>query len=537
MVNEYISPDEWIKFPPDFDKPRLKEYEDNNDLLEGRHFKVFNKADPRDYNRPEIAIMADAGRGGRDDCDIYVMTNYCKMASLLFANILFGTPPTFRVKNEKAQERLDLIVRNNMLDVTNHEQEIMASALGDAVYRVRWGKMNDWTTEGAIIESEPGAVYYPILEPGNIKGCKGVALAFDFKYKGQKYLYKETHKAGEIRYELWEMDGDSLKGAVPLDTVPGYAHLSSLPSEYPESYRFEDNSVVYRTDYPGLFVEHVRNWTKPDRFFGISDYSPDIVANQMAINEMQTGILRVCLKHMDPKLIMPSGTLQYDQESGKWYIQKEDLEVIELPEGVGKTLPRYVTWDAQLGAAKTNIDTCFEAIMMSFGISPSLFSWSNTGQADSAEALKLRLTQTLWVVGQKRMYFDAALKNVLYAAMYLDGKYGPVSYEPEEISITWADPLPTDTKHLAETLAIMQQNKLISQDTAVAQVQEIEGDALEQEIKRIKHDNRASAMIELSQLVSAGAINPEELLRIYRGEDIDTVLTNAKAPELNTEDM
>lgn len=493
---EYIDPREWREFPPKSEIHRLNQYQTYKNLLLGNHREVFADGDAGKYaQRPEIAKVLDAGAVAMgSSCETYVMANYCGMASRIFANILFGKQPTISVGEKDAvhQLRMDKIITDNMLGIINHQQAINASAAGDAVYRIRWGKMLNWRKEGVIIEALPPGVYFPHITPGNVKDYNGATIAVPLKHAGQKYLYKEIHTPGQVRYELWRLDGNTLVAAVPLDTVPAYAHLLDGTEQYGNVQR-DGDAVIYETGHPGLLVEHVPNWTLPDQFFGISDYSPDVIANQGAINTSLSGILRVILKHMDPKLVLPPGTLQYDEATGKWYALKEDMETIEVPAEVGAVLPRYVTWDAQLEAARANVDACFEAMMMSFQISPTILGWEKYGAADSAAALKLRMTLTLWNAGQKRAYFDAALKNILYAAQYLDGLYGPVRYEPEEVSITWPEPLPIDdaantTMHIARYAGGVQ-----SLETTVKAVQAIDGDALTDELARITADAAGEA--------------------------------------------
>ncbi|MDL2257577.1 phage portal protein [Eubacteriales bacterium OttesenSCG-928-K08] len=533
---KYADPREWTEYPPENVRTRHEEYETYRNLLMGRHKDVFcNNTKNIHHKRSETALMHDAA-ALYDDGDLYVSANYCKMASQIFANILFGTPPKYRIEAEGAgidaiqQQRIDQIAIDNMLSVTNHQQEVEASHLGGAVYRLRWGKMNNWRTDGVIIEALPVDVYEPILSPDNIKDNQGGVLSFPFEYNGANYLYREIYEPGKISYMLNEMMGNSIGAQIPLESVPFYAHITDAAKAGNDNYHMDGNTVIFETDYPGMFIEYVPNWTKPDLYFGISDYSPDVISNQCAINAIKTGILRVCLKHMDPKLALPEGLMTQDPMTGKWYIQKEDMEAIEVPDAVASALPRYVTWDAKLDAAQLNIDACFEAMMMSMQISPAVFGWEKYGQADSAAALKLRMTLTLWMVSQKRTYFDAALKNILYAAQYLDGRYGAAKYEPMEVSITWPDPLPVDESTEASALKTMLGSKLISVETAVSRIQGIEGEALENELNLIAKDNRAQQIVELGQLAAYQAISPDAMLRIYRGENIEDVLRSAKAP-------
>lgn len=528
MVNEYIDPREWTVYPPEEDAGRLKRYEECRALLMGDHSDVFCHDGLRLHKpKSELSKVLNAVYDAMEGANvIYVASNYCKVASQLFANMLFGTPPKAHVEEDggQRQKRITKIMENNMLDMVNHQQAVEASCLGDAYYRVRWGKMANWREEGVIIEPLVADNVWPILNPGNIKDNQGYCVTNTVEVDGKKYLYRETHLPWRITYALHELDGGKIGAQVPLDIVDTYAELWALGGQ--PGYSWDGDTLQYETGYPGLLVEHVPNWTKPELFFGISDYTPDVVSNQAAINEMQTGILRTCLKHMDPKLALPEGTLEQDRE-GRWFIRRSDMEVIEVPGEVAAALPKYITWDAKLEAATANINACFDAMMLSLGISPAIFGLGKYGMADSGTALKLRMTQTLWLVGQKRMYFDAALKNILYAAQFLDGRFGPESYEPLDVSITWPDPLPQDLEAQSEAMSKLVTNGLYSRETAIAQVQSLEGEALQSEVDRVNNDRIGTWITTVGlPLLTSGTVSNEQFVALFNAQtalDVDIV--------------
>lgn len=489
----YVSPKEWTEFPPAHEKARLEGYETYNALLTGEHRQIMGKCNTKQINRSETAKVRDTSALVAPTDEDYVIADYCRMASMIFADILFGKPPVIRIKSVDgtANERIQQIVIDNMLHATNHQQAIMSSALGDAVYRVRWGKMLNWQKEGAIIEPIPPETYFVWLSPTSIKDNKGGSLCCRFNYEDCDYLYREVHEPGTITYMLNKLEGITIGDSVSFETIPRYKDVAD-EARNPEKQPFVTHIgdvIVFQSDYAGIFVEHSPNWTLPNRYYGISDYSPGIISNQKAINEMLTGVLEVVLKHSDPKLILPPGIFKEDPSTGRAYIEKEDLEAIEVPdEKLAGILPRYVTWDAQLGAAQVHIDRLFETMMMTFQISPAIFGWNKFGTADSAKALKLRMLLTLWRVEQKRRFYDAALKNILYAAQYLDGTFGDKKYQPEEVDIIWPEALPEDIMEIAQANALLVNSKLESQFTAVQKVLGLTDNALDEEIARIKEE-------------------------------------------------
>ena len=229
---------------------------------------------------------------------------------------------------------------------------------------------------------------------------------------------------GQILNELWRLEGSEIKDQVKLSTIPAYAGLQE--------------SVA--TGYPGLLVEHVPNWRLDDEFWGVSDYS-DLESLFDELNNRISKASRILDKHSDPKLILPPGSMQYDDRTNRYYVNKDDLQCFEVDtERVGSDLPRYLVWDAQLEAAFKQIDNLLSMLMMCAEISPSMFGMDKYGVAESGRALKYRLIRTMAKVNRKKKYFDQGLRNILYAAQVLESQYGiDRGFEPRYPRIEWAD--------------------------------------------------------------------------------------------------
>lgn len=490
------TPDTWNSFPPKEAEKRLEAYKLNRDLLLGRHDRVFRRPKIHEYSGELSKVLNSGYDMAESGTDSYVIANYAGLIPRIFASKLFGKPLSFRVGEDGSveQTRLTRIIEDNTLSVTNIQQATQSSALGGAVYRIRYGRMKNWEVAGPIIEAVPPYNYFAHLSPDNVKDINGATLAFVFEYGDTKYLKTETHMPGVIRHELRNISEDMK--IVPFDTVPYYSDLISSISGTPntglKNIIKQDDTIIEETGYPGLLVEYVPNFLLPDEYYGHGDLE-SLISLQGAINETNSGILRVVLKHIDPKLVLPPGTLQQDPVSGKWFVQKEDLEAIEVPDEIAGVVPRYVTWDAQLGAARANIDALFEAMMITSRVSLASFGTAKLGTADSGTAMRLKSTQTLDAVTEKRMYYDTALKNVLYAAMWLDVEYGGHDHNIQDISITWPDPMISDpmeetTMHVARVNASIE-----SRRRAVKETQTLDGEALEDELDEIANDSAMDA--------------------------------------------
>lgn len=485
----------WESWPPKEDEGRLNLYQLYRAILLGGHREVFTSKTGWKPNSELSSVVNAAYLKKEKSNSPYVVLNYCKTVATTFASKMFGNSPVYQVSDDKslAQERLTKIITDNTLNNTNIEQAISSVALGDAVYRVRYGKMRNWKEAMPIIEAIPTKNYYVNTAPDNVKDILGATLAFDFSIGDTKYVKLEIHEPYTITHELWELNGGTLERLIPFEDLAGVfpSLMESLTNDNIDT--DEVGRIIEDTGYPGLLVEYVPNFVLTDEFYGHSDYD-NLLSIQDDINRTGTGILQVILKHIDPKLILPPGTMQYDEKRGQWLVVKEDMEVVEVPAEVGAILPRYLTWDANLGAAKVNMDSLFEAFMIIADISLPMMGITKYGSAESADAIELKMTQTTDAVDRKRMYYDTALKNILYAAQWLDVHYGGQAYEPMEVSIQWPSPVPLGRVAETDMHAKRFDSGLESRRSAVKAVQKLEGKALEAELDEIAEDTAMNAV-------------------------------------------
>ncbi len=469
MPKLIIGSQEYESWPPDDpqNKARLENYKRSRLLFKGKHQDVYERIQ-KWLERQEDKEL------------IYIVCNFAGLLSKVSADMLFGEQPRFVAGEEKSkeQEALDTIVKNNSLHVLNYEMALSASWRGEAIYKVRFGKFADWAeTEHAVIETVSPEIFYPILDEDNVRGLKGGIFGWVKQGPGdKKYLRIERQLPGLIESELYELDGRSIGQRVKLNTFPEYADL-------------ED---VQETRYPGLLFEVVPNWRLDDEFYGISDYY-DLEGIFDELNNRVSRISRVLDKHESPKLILPPGIMKWDENYRRWHIEKEDLEAIEVnpaEEQVGD-LPRYLTWDAQLEAAFKQIDKLLEFAFMVSETSPDAFGLGKSGQAESGRALKFRLLRLLAKINRKKLYFDEALRNTLYAAQYLNNVWGR-GPEPQDVRIEWQDGLPADELEQAQVEQTRTGNKATSSvRSAVRRLDNLDGEQLEEELEEIAKDEKS----------------------------------------------
>lgn len=452
-------------FPPLDSRDRLKDYEKYRLLFKGKHQDV--------YPRIQSWIEKES-----DKAIIYIIVNFAGLLSKISADLLFGEMVRAVVGDEESKEQtaLDQIVLNNSLHTKNYEMALSSSWRGDSFYKVRFGKRKAWLDNQVIIESVPAGICFPHLNGDNVQEMTGCTIAWTKEFEDKDYLRREIHLPGKIMNELWLMDGKELKRMVPLNTIPDYVEL-------PEQ---QD------TGYPGLLVVHVPNWRLDDEFFGISDYY-DMESLFDEINNRVSKVSRILDKHSDPKLVLPPGIMQYDDNLKRYYVEKESLQCLEVEPSETGDLPKYLVWDAQLEAAFKQIEHLVELGMMVSETSPAAFGIDKTAsRAESGRALKFKLLRTLAKINRKKLYFDEALKEVLYIAQVMDVTHGRGNYQPKSPRLEWADGLPADTVEQSEVEERRITAGNTSIESSIRRLDGLDGKDLKAELKRIEDERKAN---------------------------------------------
>lgn len=464
MAQDILNSKPGDTWPPEGASARHEEYQRYRQLFKGQHGEVFARVQKWLDRTPDHSI-------------VYIVCNFPKLVSLVCADMLFGEQPSYIAGDEgsEVQQALDQIVKANKLHTVNYEMAISASWRGGVVYKNRFGPRRPGGKDESIIEQVNPRYYYPDLNPDSIKEIRGAAVAWTREFNDRTYLRKEIHTPGQIRNELWLMDGSELKRQVPLNTIPDYEGL-------PE---------IQQTGYDGLLVHYCPNWRLDDEFWGLSDYF-DMESLVDELNNRISRISSVLDKHESPKLVLPPGMMQFDPATKRYYIRKESLDCIEVDDEQGANLPRYVVWDAQLAAAFQQIDRLLEMAFLVSETSPDAFGLGKQGFAESGRALKFRLIRTIAKINRKKLYFDEALKQALFVAQVLDTTHGSATYTPTEVSIRWNDGMPDDDLELAQIEQARIAAGNTSVESSIRRLDRLSGKALQDEMARIAAERRAS---------------------------------------------
>jgi hypothetical protein len=458
-----------LKFPYPAAQSRLQRYQVNDELFAGRHFDAFRiKVQNEHYNRDYAALK-------------YVTANFAGLISKLAADMLFGEPSTIKVPDGD-QDFVDALVTANKLDVQNYESALGNSRHGDALYKLRVGKLNPGDTNSTvIIEDITPTIYFPHLDPSNVRAepeCN--ELAWVVKIGGQDYVRQELHYPGRIENKLFKL----VEG-----TISSEADLSLLG--IPDLQPTEDTGINES------LIVHVPNWKDGATHFGYDDYS-DLMPLFYAINNRMTKTENILDKHSDPILALPEGVLD---EKGQ--VKKEAFHMFEIPSNdIGSTAkPEYIVWNASLEANFSHIDKLMDMLYMFSETTPDAFGMAKMSGAGavSGRALKLKLVRTIAKINRKRLYYDAALKQVIYVAQLLAQKHKldvdgvKLTKAPVYPEIDWQDGLPVDSLEAVQEEQLRIESGTTSKKQAIMRLDGVDEDTAQDTLQEIK-DEDAIAM-------------------------------------------
>jgi hypothetical protein len=426
----------------------------------GDHYTAFNiRIGSKEFNKAYSKMR-------------YVKANFAGLVSKIVADMLFSEPIQIKVEDGD-QEWVDAFVHDNKLDALFYESALSNSFLGDQVFKLRIGKRTAGDADNSIIMSNcPPSIYFPAINPFNIDEdpeTKELAWTVEVPQKDgkvKKYLRKEIHKPQFIYNEIYVMEGDVIKGQTTFATVG-----------MPEIMDIEETKIDRQ------LIVHSPNWKTSSRFWGISDYY-DLDNLFYAINNRLSKIDNILDKHSDPLLFVPPGILD---EKGN--VKKGNLGVVEI-QNTDEGKPEYVVWDASLENAFGEVDKLVEMLMLTSETSPDAWGMGK-GLSDSGRALKLKLLRTIAKTARKKLYYNNAIKEIIYRAQLLGKAWGipfggnTLQNEPVMPELIWSDGLPTDMTEEVDITTKRIDNGTMSAKDAIMALDGVDEDIAKAKVKEI----------------------------------------------------
>ncbi len=454
----FLSPGQ--PWPPPAEVERLERYAQNKLLFEGKHDQVF-----KDW----IRLLRED-----QQATLEMVLNWHKRLTLLFADLLLGEPPRISAGDQDSpeQEAVERIIEDNGLMNVAYEVALDVSRYGTGIFKVRYDGR-------AIIEGQQPAIWFPVVKPDNIKEIQAHVLAWTYE--------EETHERGKtvtrkyLRTEIHER-GRLITAKYPIEN-----NIIGPALEYAET----------ETGVDEFLVVPVNNILTTDRVTGLDDYYDlDSIIQELEVRVAQ--ISRILDKHADPNMYGPDTALEHDPATGQWGYHGGGKY---FPVGQGEQPPGYVTWDGQLEAAYRQIDLLMEQLYVLSETSAAAFGQLKAGLAESGTALRRLMMAPLAKVNRIRMRFDPALKQALWLASLLEkaqGVSGAVVLE--NIHIDWKDGLPDDDMEVTQNETQRYTAGLTSLESALRRLYGLEGEALQEEVERIKGEQQTQGNTNLPSI-------------------------------------
>lgn len=450
------------EFPYIDDVSRISGYEYYERLFKGDHFSAFS-------------VKINSERYGKTYAKLrYIVANFPGLISRVVSDMLFIEPPKFKVDEGGDQEFVDALVKENHLRTVNYENALNNSALGDNLYKLRIGKRHKYDKVSTIIiEEVTPKIYFPLIDPYNEKGApQEQELAWKVKIGDKEYLRKEIHTPGLIRNQLFELDGNKIGAATDIA-------LLGIPGLKPAELTKIDRSLLI----------HIPNW-RSSGHFGVSDYY-DLDTLFFAMNNRMTMIDNILDKHSDPILALPPGILDE-----KGMVRKEKLSMFERPEdATQENDPAYITWDAKLESAFTEIEKLVDMTFLMSDTAPDIFGMGK-GQSDSGRALKYKLLRTIAKAQKKQLYYTEGLAEVIYVAQLLAKAWKvevdgiALTKEPQKPDLIWADGLPADMTEMIDNESKRIDAGLTTKTASIMRLDDVDEDTAQKEVEAIREDSK-----------------------------------------------
>jgi len=230
--------------------------------------------------------------------------------------------------------------------------------------------------------------------------------------------------------------------------------------------------------------------------YGIDDYMDvDSIVSELEIRTAQ--ISKILDTHANPTVSGSQNALSYDKVTGQYYFDAGNFYSRTTNE---EPLLEYITWDANLTSNFNQVEKLLNYLSTISEMGAAIFDGDlKTGNLPSGSALKRLYINVLAKVARVRNAFDKGFKRAIATASEAGHN---VALNAGEISITWQDGLPNDTKEQAEIINIRTAGaQTMSAKRAMMVLDKLNNDAADDEMKDI----------EMEQMMGAGMTVPMNL--------------------------
>lgn len=441
-------------FPPPCTKNRLERYNENKQLFEDKHYKIYREQ----FRRIERII------GNFSEVISYAtIMNYQKLITTKTADLVFGTLPNITVADDTKQRLIDEIIIDTELMDKLYMSAIDISRYGDTIIMI--------TPDGKLDVISP-CLWFPVVDKFNLKQFKYHAFGFIYIIDGKSETYglkvqihnpNEPNQCEERNYQL--------SGS----TSSGFKILKDLTSK---------ENMKVETQLFTCPVFRISNTLTSDRIFGLDDYrSVDSLISELMVRISQ--ISKVLDKFAQPSMTGPHSAMQMNELTGEWELKVGDY----FPRNSETDpKPEYLTWDAGMDANFKQVDVILNQLYTISEMGSALLGdlSNKTGDVPSGSALRRLMMSPLAKAKRLTNRYTYPLKKIISTLAQIRG----VDIKPSEITIKWNDGLPNDPTEDAEIANIRTGGKpTLSQYTAIQRLDSMSNTDVDTELEMIRADS------------------------------------------------
>lgn len=380
------------------------------------------------------------------------------------SDLLFSEPPAVSVEDQKAQERLDVIMADGLHNLLAHTAEI-SSVLG-GVYLVA---TTDPAIDHAFITSMDADHADPVFKWGRLHA---VTFWTTLPSDGTDVLrYVEVHETdiagiGVIRHGLYRGSVHNIGHVVPLDEHPVTAQLAgAVNDEATTSTGTLGIDVVY---VPNLGPN--RRWRNnpAGKHLGRSDL--DGVEPLMdALDETYSSLMRD-IRLGKSMLVVPKSMLENNGPgNGAAFEQDEIYSPLNAPPGSAadaKMNIEQVQFEIRVEEHLRVASDLFQQIIRAAGYSGQTFGEISDGAAATATEITSRERRSYITRDRKIRSFKPELERLLNKALSMDALvYGGSTDKP--VTVQFGDAIQEPALLLAQTAQALRSAEAASTKTIV----------------------------------------------------------------------
>lgn len=434
-----------------------------------RRYAAFRDANP-DALRP---LDWDRDKTEGTPSRSYIVDPLAGRISGVWADMLYGEPPTLTASDDGDQARLDDLVRENELPTALQRAERVCASEGEVWWRI----VSDPALPNAVIEWHTRCNVIPLWRSGKLAACAFETVLAGDSESEERFRYVELQGKGVTRNLLYKGTKDKLGTRVPLTDR---SETAQLDEEWTHGL-----SVV--------LAGRVVNELGLDPRIGISDYAA-VEGLLFALNEattIGTENVRLTAKR---RIVVPQRflTAQGQFPAGAEVIVATEDQVD--PDKPGQGLAQ-IEWEFDAEALILYTNDLVDKILTRRRVAPQLVGRHTEG-AQTGPALRARLLDSTLAADGKGRHWDSELPRLLSAAALVEslpreqGGLGNRWTSPADTpTATRSSVLPEDENAQSTRLATEVNAEMLSRQTAIEERHpEWDEDRVNEELQRIRAD-------------------------------------------------